>query len=151
MMQRHRGVCVCVCVFTIKAEYVKNSVSPLAIGGPLQQTGRVSPNILRSDVQALQSLNEPMLTDTVVALGTVVGHKPATRSTTVATCCNHLKRSLEMRRWFDGTSNVIIMTVMLLLMSVFVTSARTWPSVEKAGRWRGRRREAASHALSSTR
>lgn len=53
MTLKDMHMCVCVCVLTIKAVYVKNSVSPLAIGGPLQQTGRVSSNTACPDSQTV--------------------------------------------------------------------------------------------------
>ena len=70
------------CVLTIEAVYVQNSVRSLAIGGPLQETGRVRPGVLWPHVQPLQSLEQTVLTHTVVALGPVVRHKPTTTTTT---------------------------------------------------------------------
>ena len=64
--------CVCVCVLTIKAVYVQNSVCSLAIGGPLQQTGGIRSDILWPDIQPLQSLKQTVLTHTVVALRPIV-------------------------------------------------------------------------------
>lgn len=61
-----------VCCLTIKAVYVENHVSSLAIGGPLQQTGWVRPDVLRPNAETTQTLKQTVLTPTVVALWAVV-------------------------------------------------------------------------------
>lgn len=61
--------------------YVQNSVGSLAIGGPLEEAGWVRTDILGPDIHELQSLNQTVLTNTVVALRTIVRHKPTAAST----------------------------------------------------------------------
>ena len=68
------------CFLTIEAVDVQDSVSSLAIGGPLQQAGRVGPDVLWANVQPLQSLKQTVLTHTVIALRPVVRNKPTTRT-----------------------------------------------------------------------
>lgn len=67
-----------VCFLTIEAVYVQDSVSSLAIGGPLQQTGWVGPDVLWPDIKPLQSLEQTVLTHTVIALRAIVRNKPTT-------------------------------------------------------------------------
>ena len=69
------------CVLTIETVYVQDSVGSLAIGGPLQQTGRVRPDVLLPDVQPLQGLKQTVLAHTVIALWPIVRHKPTTKTT----------------------------------------------------------------------
>lgn len=66
---------------TVEAVDLQESVSFLAVGGPLQQTGRVRADVLRPDVEPVQSLKQAVLTHTVVALWPVVRHKPTTTTT----------------------------------------------------------------------
>lgn len=61
---------------------VQNCVSSLAIGGPLQQTGRVGADMLRPDIQPLQTLEQTVLTHAVVTFWPEVRHEPATRDKT---------------------------------------------------------------------
>lgn len=67
---------------TIEAVDLQEGVSFLAVGGPLQQAGRVRADVLRPDVEPMQSLKQTVLTHTIVALCPVVGHKPAKKATT---------------------------------------------------------------------
>lgn len=69
-------------VLTIEAVDVQNCVSSLAIGGPLQQTGRVGADMLRPDIQPLQTLEQTVLTHAVVTFWPEVRHEPATRDKT---------------------------------------------------------------------
>lgn len=65
-------------VLTIKAVDMQNCVSSLAIGCPLQQTGRVGADMLRPDSQPLQTLEQTVLTHAVVTFWPEVRHKPVT-------------------------------------------------------------------------
>lgn len=67
---------------TIEAVDVQNCVSSLAIGGPLQQTGRVGADMLRPDIQPLQTLEQTVLTHAVITFWPEVRHEPATRDKT---------------------------------------------------------------------
>lgn len=69
-------------LLTIKAVDVQNGVSSLAIGGPLQQTGRVGADMLRPHAQPLQTLEQTVLTRAVVTFWPEVRHEPATRDKT---------------------------------------------------------------------
>lgn len=95
---------------TIEAVDVQNCVSALAIGSPLQQTGRVGADMLRPDIQPLQTLEQTVLTHAVVTFGPEVRHEPATRDKT-ATAAEGLSAGEGQGVAHDHSGSLITQTL----------------------------------------